>query len=218
MKRRARGFTLIEIAVVILIIAVLTGLVVWYGRSAKSASNFASGAWQLSLKAGALKARAMANAKDYLLVVLDAADPAACVYDERKCGTVYVLSSPQPTWSIAGFDPSNLNTAVSYEEQFQLPQNSKLDVGSTWAAPAPFNAVTAFDSGILATCSGSRSCFAIRYRSTGEVAPEAPAPPLSPARKGFAFVIAPQSGDETAKERRGLFISFPTGIVKTQAF
>jgi hypothetical protein len=74
------------------------------------------------------------------------------------------------------------------------------------------------DPDLLADCAGSRKCFAIRYRSNGEVVPEVPSPPLASSRAGFAFVMRPWITDAKAAEKRAILVSFPTGIVKTAAF
>ena len=218
MRRKARGFTLLEVMVVVTILLLLGGLVVWYGRSARQAATLATGAYELALKASGLKARALATGRDHLLVVVDTTDPGGCVYDDRLCGKVLVFSDPQPGFSIAGFNPAPPYSNVAYEEASLLPRNSRFDLASTWRPPVPFNSVTAFDPSLRTTCAGGAACFAIRYRANGEVAPEVPSPPLSPARSGFAFVLRPEQVDSRAAERRGIFVSFPAGVVKTSAF
>jgi prepilin-type N-terminal cleavage/methylation domain-containing protein len=217
MRRKNSGFTLLEVVVVLAIVALLAAYTLHQGRAVNQAAGFAGGAWELSLRASSLRARALANAKDYLLVVVDTADADGCVVNQVKCGKAVVYSSPLAAFSINGFDP-DAPTNVSYEEELRLPRNSKFDLGSTWVAPAPFGAVTGMDPALLANCAGGRKCFAVRYRSNGEVAPEVPSPPLSAERAGFGFVMKPWTSDAKAQEKRAIFISFPTGIVKTAAF
>lgn len=215
--RRNSGFTLIELVIVLAIVAILGAISVGAGRAVNQAATFASAAWELSLKASSLRDRALSEAKDYLLVVVDASNANACAFDQRQCGKVVIYSSPQSAFTLSGFDPDTAVSGVSYEEEFRLPKNSAFDVGSTWQPAAPFASVTAMDTAVLADCAGARKCFGIRYRSTGEVAPLVPAP-LSPSRAGFAFVMKPSITDSKAAERRAIFVSFPTGIVKTAAF
>lgn len=215
--RRNSGFTLIELVIVLAIVAVLGAISVGAGRALSQAASFASGAWELSLKLSGLRDRALADAKDYLLVVVDASNANACAFDQAQCGKVIVYSSPQAGFTLAGFDPDAAVSGVSFEEDHRLPKNSAFDVASTWRPAAPFASVTAMSSAVLADCAGGRKCFGIRYRSNGEVAPEVPAP-LTPSPAGFAFVMKPSITDSKAAERRAIFVSFPTGIVKTAAF
>lgn len=218
MRPKISGFTLLEVVVVMAIAAILAGVVLSYGRSARQASTFASAAWDLSLRMSALRARAMSSNKDHLLVVVDAADPNACRNDERRCGKALIFTSPTPAFAISGFatDPPYVN--ASFEEEIRLPRNSQLDLTSTWRPPAPFAAVTAMDSELMATCANGKKCFAILYRLDGDIEPVVPTPPLSATRAGFAVVLKPVLSENAADQRRGIFVSFPTGIVKTAAF
>lgn len=213
-----RGFTLLEVVVVMAIAALLAGLVVSYGKSARQASTFASTAWDLALRMSSLSARAMSANKDHVLVVVDAEDPEACRTNERKCGKALVFSSPTAAFAISGFATEPPYVNASFEEELRLPRNSQLDLASTWRPPAPFASVTAMDSEIMATCANGKRCFAIRYRLDGEVEPVIPTPPLSAARAGFAVVLKPVFSESGAEQRRAIFVSFPTGIVKTAAF
>lgn len=215
MRPVAKGFTLLEMMVVLVILLLLGGLVVWYGRSAKQAATIATGAYELALRIGGIKARAMASGRDHVLVVVDTPDPAGCVNDERRCGRVLVLSNPQPGFTVQSFNPDPPYAGVSFEEAAFLPRNSKFDLGSTWQPPVPFNGIVAWDPSVRTTCAGGLTCFGIRFRADGTVRAELPAPLDRP---GFAFVLAPQDIGSRAAERRGLFVSFPAGIVKTGAF
>jgi prepilin-type N-terminal cleavage/methylation domain-containing protein len=218
MRRKIHGFTMLEVMVVVVIIGILATLTVQYGRSAKQAGDLASVAWELSIRASALRARAMSANKDFVLVLVDTADPAGCQSDLMKCGKAVVFSSPKPTFAISGFNPDPPYATVDYEEELRLPRNSQFDTTSVWTAPAPFASVTAMDSGILTTCTGGRKCFALRFRLDGLVEPVLPGAALTPPRAGFAFLLRPVFGESGAAERRALFVSFPTGIVKTAVF
>jgi hypothetical protein len=198
---------------------ILAGLVVYQGRSARKNARLAGGAYELALRLSGLKARAMADGREYVVVVADALDPAACEYQDTACGRIVVLRNPVwGAFAVAGFAPDApvANAEVHQDDGARsLPVNSQFDLGSTWRAPVPFDAVTAFDPNILLTCADGRRCFALRFRPDGEVWPvtTATARPL-----GFAFVLRQVRADSAAADRRALFISFPAGIVRTAAF
>ena len=217
--RANRGFTLLEVMLVVVIMGVVAALVIWQGRSARQAAGLAGGAYDLALRIGTLKARAMADGREYLLVVTDTANPAGCKEREILCGRVLTFRNPT-AFAVAGFNPDPPFAGVDFFDDGgprYLPRNSQFDLASTWRPPAPFDAVTAFDGTILATCAGGQRCFALRFRPDGEVRPEllggAPATP-----PGFAFVLRPFDAPSGAAERRGIFVSFTAGIVKTAAF
>ncbi len=215
--RANRGFTLIELMVVLAIVVIVGGIVVWQGRSARQAADLAGGAYDLTLRLGGVKAKAMADGRDHLLVVLDTANPSACVQEQNLCGRVVELRNPQPAFALAGFDPDMPLVGVEWVDGADvfLPRNSQFDLASTWRAPPPFNAVQAWDPAVVATCSAGRRCFAIRFRSNGDVSEF---PPAVGARGGFAFVLKPVQRPSGASESRAVFVSFPAGVVKTAAF
>ncbi len=220
--RASRGFTLLEMMVVVAVIAIVGSLVVYQGLSARQAATIAGGAYDLALRLGGLKARAMAEGQEYLLVVTDTADAAGCRDQQTKCGRVLVLRKPDAALALAGFTPDPPITGAEWVGDEggigYLPRGTQFDLASTWRPPVPFDAITAFDSTVLATCAGGRACFGIRFRPDGEVRPVLPAGTSPPGPGGFAFVLRPLDLSSRAAERRGLFISFPAGLVKTAAF
>ncbi len=215
--RAERGFTLIEAMIFVVVTAILATILVWQGRSARQNATLSGGAYELALRISGLKGQAMADGRDWILVVADAVDPNLCKEQQTSCGRVVVLKDPQPGFTIQGLnpDPGSVVNATWVEDDY-LPKNSQLDLASTWSPPAPFNAVTAFDPAIRTTCAGGRACFGIRFRATGEVRQEYPAAPLT--RAGFAFVLRPVVSPSAAADRRGIFVSFPAGVVKSAAF
>jgi hypothetical protein len=98
----------------------------------------------------------------------------------------------------------------------RIPRNARFDLSSTWRPPEPFRSVAAFDPNVLFTCTDGRRCFAIRFLPDGEVRPVIR--PNVPLPAGFAFVLRPIEQPSAAAERRAIFVSFPTGLVKTAAF
>jgi prepilin-type N-terminal cleavage/methylation domain-containing protein len=219
--RAHRGFTLIELMVVVSISLIVGALVIWQGRSARQAAGLASGAYELALRLGGLKARAMADGREYVAIVVDAANAGACRYDDSQCGRVIVVRNPQAGFTVAGFDPdAPIATAEFVDDSGSrtLPRNSQLDLTATWSPPAPFNAILPNDSTVLLTCGGSRRCFGIRFRPDGDVRPVLAAGTTMPGPGGFAFVLKPYESPSRAADRRGIFISFPAGLVKTAAF
>lgn len=220
--RAHRGFTLFEVMVVVAIIGIVATLVVLQGRSARQNARMAGGAYNLALRLGGIRARALADGREYVLVVTDTADPAGCKSRDAACGRILVLRSPAPTFPTAfqaGFDPDAPVALAEYVDDGTdkfVPRNAQFDVGSTWRPPAPFAGVTAFDPNITFTCAGGRACFAIRFRPDGDVRPVIRPNTTIPA--GFAFVLRPIEAQSTAADHRAFFISFPAGLVKTAAF
>ncbi len=220
--RARRGFTLLELMVVVAIIGLVATLVVLQGRSARQNARLAGGAYSLALRLGGIKARALADGREYVLVVVDTADPAGCKSSDTACGRILVLRKPDPTFPTAfqsGFDPDAPISLAEYVDDGgdkYVARNAQFDLGSSWRAPAPFDSVAAFDSNITFTCAGGRACFAIRFRPDGDVRPVIT--PGTPIPAGFAFVLRPIESQSGAAEHRGFFISFPAGLVKTAAF
>jgi prepilin-type N-terminal cleavage/methylation domain-containing protein len=219
--KRAPGFTLIELLVVVAIAAILGAIFVWSGRSIRQNATLSEGAYDLTLRMSGLRGTAMANGKDYLLVVTDTPNANDCRQTMNACGKWFVLTDIDPAFALNAFNPNPPIAGASIADPRDggtwdyLPRGSRFDLASAWNAPAPFNGVAAWNPAVRTNCAGGITCFGIRFTAGGEVRPEAAVAPI-PA--GFAFILAPIDLADSGGDRRGIFVSFPTGMVKTQAF
>ncbi len=220
MDRTARGFTLVEGAIVMVIVAALAALAAAGFNAAKRNGTVASAAFDLSLRAQALKMKALNEQVDYLLVVVNAADGTGtgCGFvSSANCVQAFVLSAPTATWTLAAFNPSSPAVNASVYDTFNLPAGLAFDLASAGTAgPAPFDQVKAFDPAVKGTCS-SRACVAVRFGANGEVgaAYAAAAPAVAPQGLALALTTDASLG---RGDRRSVLVSFPTGIVKLTTY
>jgi prepilin-type N-terminal cleavage/methylation domain-containing protein len=192
--RASRGFTLVELMVVVVIVAVVSALVVMQGRSARHNAQIAGGAYELALRIGGLKARAMSDGREHVLVVADTVDAAACRESEASCGRTVVLRAPDagfPDAFRAGWNPDappigGETEVVDDGGSQRIARNAQFDdADSGWRPPPPFRSVAAFDANIVFTCTGGRRCFALRFLPDGEVRPVIkPNTPIPADREG----------------------------------
>jgi len=215
--RARRGFTLLELVVVLTIVSIVSAVVVIVGRSARRNADIAGAAYDLALQIQGLRGRAVSEGRDHLLVVLDAADRNACESVRAQCARFFhLLPRAGVAFDLTTFDAAAPGAMADYQDDSDvMPRGVRFELAATWRPPAPFNAVTAWDPAIRTLCAGGRTCFALRFTGAGDVRPE-PAP--APIPTGFAFVLEPANRDSQAADRRALFVSFPAGIVKTAAY
>lgn len=216
--RAHRGFTLIELMVVVAILAIVATTVVMQGRSARQNAQIADGAYELALRIQGMRGRALADGRDHLLVVVDAQDRAACEHSRLVCARYFHLVTRRGVaFDLAAFDPATPTAMADYDDDWSdfLPRGVRLDLAPTWVFPAPFNTVIPWDPAIRRICRGGRACFALRFTARGEVRPE-PMPAATP--RGFSFVLEPVNRSTGAAERRAFLVTFPAGIMKTEAY
>ncbi len=218
-RTRTSGYTLIELVIGIAIVAGLAAIAVGYQRSGLADANLSSAANDLALQLAGLRSTAMREGKDYLMVVVDApgGDGSGCDGKSSRCATVWTLTDPTSTWSIGSFNPTTPGTNASVVDYTTMPRGVSFDLASTAAPPAPFGAVAPFDADLRASCNG-RTCLAVRFTSLGEVQPVF-SRSTSNRPKGATLALASQlTAAAPGNERRLVFVSFPTAIVRNVVY
>lgn len=222
--RRPHGFTLFEAMIVLAVMAILAAAAFSYSRSGFKNANLGSATHDLAMRLSGLRAVAMADGDDYLVVVVDAPsnDATGCGRGNLgKCSAYHVLRDPDADWSLAAFNPATPYAKASGEpETVYLPRGVRFDLSDAGklTIPAPFDGVQVFDGAVVATRGSTQRCVAVRFRSDGRVRVEAAAGGDA-EKPGLALTLGTdQTGDAKAADRRTVMISSPSGIVKTWAF
>jgi prepilin-type N-terminal cleavage/methylation domain-containing protein len=205
---RPRGFTLLELMTVVAVIGILATAAYSITRSALKNARLDTSLDELVAQVGSLRAEALTDMNDRLLVLVDAPTSGGAM-------RLFVLRGPTAAWTLSAFDPtSSAANVVEVEEDRTL--NDALQLATvTSAAPAPLQNVTLLDPAMMGSCAGRR-CFALRFRSNGDVRGELPSGGNA-ARPGFGFVISSnlEAEGSTAAKRRAIVIGFPSGVVKS---
>ncbi|GAO02299.1 prepilin-type N-terminal cleavage/methylation domain-containing protein [Anaeromyxobacter sp. PSR-1] len=215
MNRNPRGFTLLELVIVVAVVAILAAVAGSRFVAAQRNASSASAAFDLGMRLQALKTEALNEQQDVLAVLVNADDltGSGCgLLAQASCVRLFILKRPEAGWTLAGFDPASPATAAQVEDVVTLPRWQAFDLGQAGtSSEAPFEQVKVFDPSVAA---GGR--VAIRFGADGEVRPVY-AGASRPRLSGVAVAIT-TSAELNAGQRRRLVVSFPTGIVKVATY
>ncbi len=218
--RRARGFTVIELAVTLAIITILAAVAWSLSEAGLRNANLSSGSYDLALRLSGLRATAMSEGTDYVFVLVDAPsnNGTTCNASPAQCVTVWILKSPNSSWSLSSFNPGTPGANANVVDFVTMPRGVHFELGAATPPPVPFNSVPVFDAQMRASC-GGRTCIAIRFGATGLVSGEKASAGATPNSVGAAFVLGTDLNALTrAADRRGVMVSFPTAIVRSYAY
>lgn len=214
-----RGFTLVEMAITLVIIAILAAATIAaFGARTRNAAVETT-AMDLVAQAQSLRFRALGDQTDYLFVIASppANDSSQCgMLQAGNCVQAFILRSPTAAWRVLDFDAGAPAVNAQLVDSTPLPAHTTLDLLAVGAAPpAPFQNAWVFAPDVTANCKGGRTCVAVRFAATGEVKAEyvaAPGPSVGGAAIGITSDLA---GTSRAAQHRGVFVSFPSGTVRT---
>jgi prepilin-type N-terminal cleavage/methylation domain-containing protein len=220
--RTPRGFTLIELVIVVAVIGLLAAVGAIIARNSTKNANVSGSAYDLATRLMGIRPMALADGVDYYVVVLDAQgnDASTCGWLDRAHCVQYVLLKNVVTasFSLATFDPNAGISNAELVDRRDLPKPIRFMPHTSQIAytRAPFTGVNLFDTTVMQTCANSRACFMLRFDRNGDVYPVQTASGVTTitGETGFAAVLGndlPQGqGDQ-----KGVLVSFPAGIVRS---
>jgi prepilin-type N-terminal cleavage/methylation domain-containing protein len=213
---RARGFTLVEVAVAVAILLILGAAAFSTMRAAKRNASVSSAAFELQVWLDGLRTRAMRDQRDLVALVVDVGSPACATGHDPSCGR-FVLLQPAAGFTVNGTNPgarAYLGATVLDDEQ--LPRGVRFHFTALPSVgPAPYDAIRPFEADVLGNCAGRR-CVGMRFRGDGSVEPEWPTGVAGAPKTGMALVLGSDlTGNVGGTDQRSVIVTFPSGIVKT---
>ncbi len=215
--RSERGFTLIELAVTVALIGIVSAMAVGLMTGARRNASVVSTAWELAMRLKSLRARALGDQRELVFVAVDAqgndADGCSAAAPAR-CARWFLLA-PQSAWTFAAFNPATPAANADLVDQALLPRGIRLYLPAVGrSGPAPFDSARVLDTTLTRACGADGAlCVAVRYSRDGEVRAE---PPTSTAVAALGVGL-PFAGQHAGTDMRALLVGFPSGIVRSYA-
>ncbi len=213
--RAHRGFTIIEMMVVVAIVGILAGLAIVGFRAARRNASVQGTAFELALRLDGLRTRALRDGSDLVAVIVDAGNVQQCAHGaSSECG-MFRLLRPAPGFALNAFNPAGPFLNASEVDRDTLPFGIRFHRAADGrAAPRPFDATRIFDPELVGNC-GGRACVGMRFSGNGTVSAEyADGVPGNP-KLGVAFALGSELTAETrGTDQRGIVVTFPAGIAK----